>query len=94
MFTAEINQEFSPRGAHRLPGGILVAGNRVQERDPGAGECFFQLVNIKTVLIHRHADDVQTVIGENLKGQEIAGLLYDDGVARLRQMGANKIQSL
>ena len=86
MFLTEFNQAFSPRGTHRLSAGVLVAGNRVQESGAGPGEGVLQLLNIKACFVHRYTDDVQPMIGENLKGQEVAGFFHKDRVARLGQM--------
>ena len=86
MFLTELYQTFSSRRTHRLSAGVLVAGNRVQKSGVRPGERFFQFFHVETCLVHRNADDVQPLVFENLKGQEIARLFDKDRVAGIGQM--------
>ena len=81
MFLTQFNQAFSSGCTHGPTTGILVTGDCVQKGGLGSGQRFFKCIGIEAIMINRHVDNVQAMVGENLKGKEIAGLFDDDGVA-------------
>ena len=91
---AERGQFAPPFGAQRDAAGVLVARDRVDQRRAPLGQARAKDVHAHAVVVHRDADHVEPVVGEDAVGQEIGRLLDEHRVARLREARAGEVQRL
>ena len=68
MFLTQFDQTFSSRRAHGVATRILVAGNCVQQGGLDSAQSFLERIDIEAIVINWHADNVQAVVEEDLKG--------------------------
>ncbi len=94
MRLAQLNQPFPAGSGKGDTGRVVKRWDGIKERRMVLCQIFFQRLDHQAVFIHGQADDVQSMVSKDVKGQKIARLFHKNGITGFGEKGADQIESL
>ena len=94
MLLAQLNQPFPAGSGKGDARRVVKCRDGIKERRMVLCQIFFQRLDDQAVFIHGQANDVQSMISKDVKGQKIARLFYKNGFTGFGEQGADQIESL